>query len=82
MKKVLKEISTFILIIQVYGFDIKKINTLNYMGKIKLSVLRSFNFLIKELYLWIGRYRAPDFKKVYVTLMTGVPEIFQQVRVK
>ena len=65
----------------VYGLDIKKVNTLNYMGKFKKSQMRSIwmeklNILI---FFIKDRYRTKDFKKVYVQLNTEVQEMFQKI---
>lgn len=47
----------------VYGLNVEKVNTVNYMGAIKRSPKG-------------GRYRERDFKKVYITLNEDIEPFF------
>lgn len=50
----------------VYGLNIEKVNTINYMGPIKRSPMGK-------------RYRERDFKKVYLQLNEDIEPFFQKI---
>jgi large subunit ribosomal protein L23 len=53
----------YITIKLVYGLNVEKVNTVNYIGAIKRAPKG-------------GRFRERDFKKVYVTLNEDIEPFF------
>ncbi|CAD8106022.1 unnamed protein product [Paramecium primaurelia] len=51
---------------KLYGLNVDKVNTINYMGAIKRSPKG-------------GRYREKDFKKVYLQLNEEIEPFFQKI---
>mmetsp|Transcript_56813 Transcript_56813/g.65094 ORF Transcript_56813/g.65094 Transcript_56813/m.65094 type:complete len:139 (+) Transcript_56813:44-460(+) len=50
---------------KVYGLEVEKVNTLNYMGKVKRAPLGGFT-------------RNKDFKKAYAILKTNIDPFYQK----